>query len=396
MLSLFRLHLAIFLQSNRLDFDETASLGGFEASDLVHTRFALVVQLLRLRRPAHDDAVALVQPDPDLAIDAFLGLDDACFEELTFRREVQTIVEDTGPTDGDELVAESTDFAVQGESFEIHVCRTEDGQTRGLITAAALQADEAIFDNIDAADAVFPSQCICSEKQVSGVGLGALGGGRNLDGQAFLEVDKNIFGLVGSGHDGIGGQLPHISWWGGVRVLQDTGFVTAVSQILIHTPWLGLCGCDWNSHLGGVVQKVIAALKSLVEFGNSPRCDDLDRGLERIESQLKADLIIALAGAAVRDELAAFFLCDLDLGASDDRASKRCAEEVDILVRGVALDSWKTELTDKLVDDIFDWGSQLAAEIVRRGGKYRSIALHLSSRPFPWLLQSPLPAQCLP
>jgi hypothetical protein len=48
-----------------------------------------------------------------------------------------------------------------------------------------------------------------------------------------------------------------------------------------------------------IVQKILPALEAIAELWQPPGCDDLDGGLECVESQLEADLVVALAGAAV-------------------------------------------------------------------------------------------------
>lgn len=74
----------------------------------------------------------------------------------------------------------------------------------------------------------------------------------------------------------------------------------------------------------------------------------MDRGLQGVECQLKADLVVALTCAAVGDGEAALLLRDSDLGAGDDWAGEGCAEEVDVLVDGIAGDRWVAELFNEL------------------------------------------------
>jgi hypothetical protein len=95
-----------------------------------------------------------------------------------------------------------------------------------------------------------------------------------------------------------------------------------VCQILVHTPWLALCAADGDSCLLGVVEEIVAACESLVEFGETPWCNDLDGGLEGVECKLETNLIISLASAAVRDSNASLLLCNFDLGAGNDGAGE--------------------------------------------------------------------------
>ncbi len=75
-LALFLLLLAELLEADSLDLDEAAGFDGLEVTDLVHGALSGIVQVLCLAAPSEDDAVALVQPHSDRAVDVFLGLDD--------------------------------------------------------------------------------------------------------------------------------------------------------------------------------------------------------------------------------------------------------------------------------------------------------------------------------
>ena len=128
-----------------------------------------------------------------------------------------------------------------------------------------------------------------------------------------------------------------------------TSFVAAVSQVGVHGPRLRLCRGDGNAVLLGIVQQILPALEAVAELGQPPRRNDLDGGLQCVEGQLEADLVVALAGAAMRDEATALLLSDADLGAGDDRAGKRGAQQVAALVGGVTLHGAEAQLLDELL-----------------------------------------------
>lgn len=136
--------------------------------------------------------------------------------------------------------------------------------------------------------------------------------------------------------------------------MRRTSFVRAVSQVGVHTPGLGLGGCDGNAVLLGIVEEILPALEAVAELGQPPGRDDLDSGLESVERKLEADLVVTLAGAAVRDEVAAFLLGNSDLCAGDDWAGQRCAEKVATLVGSVALDGAEAELLDEFLLQVGD------------------------------------------
>ena len=64
---------------------------------------------------------------------------------------------------------------------------------------------------------------------------------------------------------------------------------------------------------------------------DAPWRDNLDVGLEAVEGELEADLVVALAGAAVRDVVAALLLSDGHHTAGNNGARERGTKEVDIL-----------------------------------------------------------------
>lgn len=78
-----------------------------------------------------------------------------------------------------------------------------------------------------------------------------------------------------------------------------------MGQVLVHTPWLGLGGCHGDALLRSIGEQVVTALEAVVEDRITPRGNDLDIGLQGVESQFETDLVITLAGAAVGNSEAA-------------------------------------------------------------------------------------------
>jgi len=92
-----------------------------------------------------------------------------------------------------------------------------------------------------------------------------------------------------------------------------------------------------------VIKKIITAGVLLEEFGITPWSNDLDRGLDGVESQLEADLVITLAGAAVTDSDTAFLLRDAHLRSGDNWSGQAGSEQVASFEDGVALDGGEAE-----------------------------------------------------
>lgn len=72
-------------------------------------------------------------------------------------------------------------------------------------------------------------------------------------------------------------------------------------EVLVHGPGFGLGGCDGDVHLVGVVEEVVSADEAGVEFGHALGRDDLDFGLEGVEGEFEADLVVSFALLGVLD-----------------------------------------------------------------------------------------------
>lgn len=155
--------------------------------------------------------------------------------------------------------------------------------------------------DINTANTVATSNGVGGQEEIDGVGaslLLAVLGELQLDRNTLLEVNGEVLRLVG-GSQGVLSQLPHVGGGSSVGILEDTGLVRAVGQVLVHAPGLGLGGCDRNALLGSVSQEVVTASEALVEDRVAPRGNDLDLGLESVERKLEANLVVTLASAAV-------------------------------------------------------------------------------------------------
>lgn len=234
-----------------------------------------------------------------------------------------------------ELVTDAADLCVHDETLEIKMCETEDSHGGGVVAAAGFEADETVFDNVDTTDAVGETELVERGEELNGVGVG-LFGGDNLDGDALVEVDGDVSGLVGGVHGAVG-HGPHVVGRGDVGVLKNacvdmsvalelevdiwqvhTSLVRAVSQVGIHAPRLRLGRRNGNTMLLSIIQQILPSLEPIAELWHPPRCNDLDRRLEGIEGQLESNLVVSFASASMGHELAVLLLGNLDLCASDN------------------------------------------------------------------------------
>src|SRR6266498_3258139 len=108
-------------------------------------------------------------------------------------------------------------------------------------------------------------------------------------------------------------------------------------------------GADRHIVFGGVVERVLAR-------ADIPFAPGHDRAHMRRESHiryLEAHLVVALAGAAVRQRVGALLDGDLGLAPGDQRARDRGAEQVDPLVDRAGLEHWEQEVAYELFAQIF-------------------------------------------
>jgi hypothetical protein len=128
---------------------------------------------------------------------------------------------------------------------------------------------------------------------------------------------------------------------------------------------------DRNTSLLCVVEEVVTALESLVEFGQTPGGNDLDGGLKGVERELETDLIVSFACTAMRDSNTSFLLSYFDLRACDDRTSEdvpverlaraifnieriKLTKKVDVLINSITLNSWEAQSLNELPSKILN------------------------------------------
>src|SRR4029077_5940939 len=102
-----------------------------------------------------------------------------------------------------------------------------------------------------------------------------------------------------------------------------------------------------NFLFGGVRDHVGAALKRPI--ATAPRRDHLEIRREARERQLESHLVVALAGASMRDGVGAVLARDLDQLLRDYRPRDRGAEQVVAFVNRVRAQDWKDEVGREFV-----------------------------------------------
>ncbi len=135
-------------------------------------------------------------------------------------------------------------------------------------------------------------------------------------------------------------------------------------------------------------------MRAALECPVAPWSDDLDVRVQRISGKLKANLIVTLAGCAVRNSVGAGLLGDFNEVLGDQRAGNRCAEQVDAFINGIGAEHRKDEIAHEffahvLNEDFFDaqhfsflacWFKLFA--LAKIGGKGDDFCVKLSLQPF--------------
>lgn len=143
------------------------------------------------------------------------------------------IVQNLAKLDGHELITERADIPIESETLDVKMSDTQDRSSGGLVASTRLDADETVLDDVDTANTVLAGELIESEEDLDWVGvLLLLVRYGHFDGETSLELDGDAFG-GGRGVFGSGGEFPHVGGRGGVGVLENTGFVGDVEEVLV-------------------------------------------------------------------------------------------------------------------------------------------------------------------
>jgi hypothetical protein len=127
-----------------------------------------------------------------------------------------------------------------------------------------------------------------------------------------------------------------------------------VSQVIVLRPGGLGSGRDGDGVLGSKLQEILATGETVEEGGNPPGGDNLKAGVACLPGKLESDLVVALASAAVAENLAVVLVGNPDLSAGNDGAGQTGSEKVSVLVDGIALDGGEDELIDKLLLEVLN------------------------------------------
>ncbi len=193
--------------------------------------------------------------------------------------------------------------SVEDESFEVFVSSVQDCSAWSLVNASGLHADKTVLDDIDCADAVLAAELVELVEEANCVHLLAVETNWN----TFFEIDVyicnfvwSIFWLAAENVDVLKVLVP--------RVLEVAAFVADVPDILVSGVNFLYCLMNRNVMSLCILDQILSGL----EVPASPRSDDLDSRVESLDCSLETNLVVALACAAVADDISAFLLSDFN------------------------------------------------------------------------------------
>ncbi len=223
----------------------------------------------------------------------------------------------------------------------------QDGAARRFVDPARLHADETVFHQVEAADAVAAAELVEFREQRRGRELLAV----NCDRVAALEIHRDVFGRVGRVFGADGALVDDLVGLDG-RVFEHFAFRRRVQEVRVDAErrLAALVASDRDLVLLGELEELVAA----GQLPLAPGRDDGDVGLECVIRDLEADLVVALAGRTVRHRVGADLFGDLDLALRDQGPCDRGAQQILPLVQRVRAEHRKDEVPHEGFAEILD------------------------------------------
>ena len=235
---------------------------------------------------------------------------------------------------------------IERERFQFAESVHDQRAAGSFVAPARLHADKAVLHQVDAADAVLAADLVELLEQRDGGGV-ALAVHRNR--RALLEPDGHVFRLIRRVL-GRSGQHPDFVRGRIRRIFQRAALVRNVPDVAVAA--VDLLGGLRDRHvmLGRVLDSVLARN----DVPLAPRSDHRQMRSQRLIGQLKSHLIVALAGAAVRQRVAAGFQCDFHLAFGQQGPGDGGPQQILMFVLAAGADHLPQILGDKLFAHVRD------------------------------------------
>ena len=267
-------------------------------------------------------AVALVQPHPHLAGNIPLRAGDIGVQIPPVRREPEAVVHQVGVFLRYPFL-ETRLLAGQRHRLQRPVRRVQRYGGRRFVHFPRLDAHQPVLHMVNAPDAVAPGQPVQMRNQVHAGHPFAVQGHRD----ALLKADFHIGRRIGGG---AGVRRPFVGVLRRLRpgILQFAGLGAAAPQVFVGAV-LAVGRGDGQVALPGVLHLVLPVHPPLADGG-----DNRHAGREGSDAHLNANLVVALAGAAVGDGRCAVLLRRLGQAAGNQRPAQRRRQRILPLVDG--------------------------------------------------------------
>src|SRR5690625_1954988 len=284
-----------------------------------------------------DHGAAAVQQQADVTGDVALGVGDEGVERALERREPLAVVDQLGPALVHGLL-EAGLLALDGDVLKLLVGGDERDRAGGLVHLAGLDAHEPVLDDVDPAHALGAGAAV---ELLDGLQRGHRHAVER-DGDALLEGDDDLVGhrregrVVGVAVDVLGRRVPD--------VLEEPGLDGPAPHVLVDGEGVVLRRLDRQVVALGVVDGDVAGEGEVVD-----RRQALEVRGQGGDAHLEADLVVALAGAAVGHGGGAELAGGAHEVLDDHRAGQRRDHRVAVLVEGVGLEGGHAVLGGVLV-----------------------------------------------
>src|SRR5258708_39407878 len=236
-------------------------------------------------------------------------------------------------------------FAGDGQRPKITMGGDKESAPRRFISAKRLHPYETILHDVGTADALFRGGFIQRVEQIDGAESYAV----YQNGRARFKTNFDFLGLVRR-FLRRGDPLPH-------GLVRCVGGIFELAAFLAKVPGVAVAAADGflallhGDFVGfGVSDGVLARID--VPF--APRRNDLQMGRNRFVGELEANLIVALAGAAMREAVSAKFQRKFRLALCQHGPRHGSAEEIRVFLDRARAERWPNVIAHKLFTQVFN------------------------------------------
>ena len=254
------------------------------------------------------------------------------------RREPQAVVDQLAPPLVDAAL-EPGHVPLDGHALQLLVRGDQRDRARRLVHLAALDADQPVLDHVEPADALRAGPPVQLGDGLERGDRLAVDGDRH----ARVEGDDDLVRVARRGR--VGGVASRGPRSGAFQMSSRK----PVSTARPHRFWSIEYGDLRVTSIGRPFSSAYAIALSRVQAKSRAGAIDLQVGRQRAEPDLEPDLVVALAGAAVRDDRAAVLPGRRDQVLDDQRPAQRGHQRVAVHVEGVGAQRRQAEVGGELL-----------------------------------------------